>query len=215
MNTQDFRRSACALAACTFLLTAVGCSATSGGGGGGYVAKDGTNGDVGLPGGNTADVSSGDAALQDTMAMDMQTGGTDVLTVEIVDNMDVQPDVKPDVKPDAKSDVKVDTGSSDTTAPGSCVATGTCDPVANTCTKTGEACDIAQDGSAGCFPPPNDVAAGGTCDNTNGPFCKGGYHCGPNATCQKFCCSAADCPSGKACTPVGVVQTDAIGLCDP
>ncbi len=215
MPTFKNRRCAALLAASALVLLAAGCSSTSGGGGGGYFAKDGGgDSDVGLPSGSTADTASaGKDVSADTPGADVQSGGTDVMTVEIVDKPDVA-DVQTG-EPDVKADVKADVTKTDTTVTGKCIAAGTCDPVKNGCTGSGEACDIGSDGAAGCFPPPNDVAAGGACDNTNGPFCQGGYHCGANATCQKFCCSASDCGSGKACTPLGIVPTDAIGICDP
>ena len=209
MNAQNLRRRAWTLAACTLTLALSACGASTGGGGGAYVAKDGTTGDVAKADATATDATTtDDMATQDMLAMDIQMPGSDVLAVEILDTPDVQQDIK-------KVDVTPDVAKQDTTTPSSCIAKGTCDPVANTCPNAGEACDISTDGSSGCFPPPNDVGPGGKCDNTNGPFCQGGYHCGPNATCQKFCCSADDCASGKACTPFGAVPTDAIGLSDP
>lgn len=193
------------------LCVTAACGSTSGGGGGAFVNKDATGdaakSDVTAATGDgaaTSDMMSGD-----TMGGDMNLGGTDVMVVDMIDTPDVMtPDIKPDVP-------KTDVQKADVPVTGTCIATKTCDPVNNDCPGAGETCDIASDGSAGCFPPPNDVQPGGACDNANGPFCSGGYHCGPSQTCQKFCCSDVDCDAGKACTALGIVQTDSIGVCDP
>jgi hypothetical protein len=208
------------LAACSLLLLAQACSNSTGGGGGSFVPKDGAAGDIAKSdtggAGNDTTATGTDAIggndASDVQSNDVPTVGTDAIAVEIIDTPDVPmtQDTAKDTKPDAP-----DIAKSDTPSTGKCIAAGTCDPVKNDCTGSGEACDIGSDGAAGCFPPPNDVAVGGACDNQAGPFCKGGYHCGANNTCQKFCCSASDCGSGKACTPLGIVQTDAIGICDP
>jgi hypothetical protein len=75
---------------------------------------------------------------------------------------------------------------------------GDCDPLQSDC-ATGEACDI--DGATlqfACFPPPNTVTEGGSCDSTAGPFCMNGLTC-VNYLCAHFCCDDGDC-GGTTCT---------------
>jgi hypothetical protein len=92
----------------------------------------------------------------------------------------------------------VDAGNSIDTLPASCTthAQG-CNPITNGGCTAGEACDVGNaNGVVGlmCFPPPNEVPLGGACNLHNGPFCEGGAFC-MGGTCQKACCSGADCPS--------------------
>ncbi len=209
MNVLSLRSGALLVATCSLVL-GTACGASTGGGGGGVAApKDTTS--TGDTTGTASDTSVvGDTSPGDTVAQkDIDLGGTDIISVEIVD----KPDAKPDV---TKTDTsKPDASKPDTTVGTSCVTTSGCDPISNDCANTGEACDVDTTGATGCFPPPNDVALGGKCDNQAGPFCVGGYHCGQNGTCQKMCCSNADCNSGQTCTPFGIVATDTLGVCDP
>ncbi len=79
-----------------------------------------------------------------------------------------------------------------------------CNPVTNQGCQTGEECDTVADDNGnligfGCYPPPNDAALCATCDNQNGPFCKGGTTCfqtgaaDGSSVCAQYCCSDADC----------------------
>ena len=204
-----FLRTARLVVATGSILFAIGCSASSGGGGGGVaLAKDTTNGADTTTSAN--DTMSSDMVMSDTMGMPDVKGGDDLIAVEIIDKPD---QMTADITP--KDTSKPDVAKQDTAQPAGCLATSNCDPISNDCAGTGEACDIDQSGASGCFPPPNETALGGACDNQNGPFCVGGYHCGQKGTCQKFCCSNSDCNSGQTCTPFGIVSTDTIGVCDP
>ena len=85
-----------------------------------------------------------------------------------------------------------------------CVPKSECNPVTNEgCNgPKGEACDLANSGVFVCFPAPNDVDMCGACSNADGPFCKAGMHCsqddkGKNGKCTHWCCSDADCGTGK------------------
>ena len=85
-----------------------------------------------------------------------------------------------------------------------------CNPVTNAGCAAGEECDGDVDNSNDligfiCYPPPNTAKVCDTCDDMNGPYCGGGLTCvGVSATtsvCARFCCSDADCGTGK-CTMV-------------
>lgn len=87
---------------------------------------------------------------------------------------------------------------------GACVTLGVgvdCNPVTNVPCKASEACDFAPGGFR-CYAPPNDVAACGGCDGTNGPHCQGGFTCAPGGSCAKFCCTDADCGASGHCAPL-------------
>lgn len=81
-----------------------------------------------------------------------------------------------------------------------------CSPVTNAgCDgPRGEACDDDQHDGFGCYPAPNTVDQGGTCNEETGPACRGGLGCDtgddddPDGRCHKYCCSDADC-GGKRC----------------
>jgi hypothetical protein len=79
--------------------------------------------------------------------------------------------------------------------PGACYANqGECNPLASTC-GAGQACDVARDNQFHCFPPPNDVPIGGSCNLSSGPYCQNGGTCLGNV-CRAFCCDDTDCTSG-------------------
>ncbi len=93
-----------------------------------------------------------------------------------------------------------------------------CNPVTNTgCTGANNACDYNTDNNGNligfvCFPNMTySVAACGTCDPTyaKGPYCDVGYTCQPLneagtiGVCARYCCTDADCGSGKCTTTVG------------
>jgi hypothetical protein len=95
--------------------------------------------------------------------------------------------------------------------------TNACNPVTNApCnTAAGEACDLSSNGYV-CFPAPNDVVCGGTCDNGAGPYCEAGYTCagGGGTTCARYCCTDADCgASAPAGTCTGAANGSA-GVCN-
>jgi len=150
------------------------------------------------------------------------------------------PDASTDAANDAKKDVaqpQPDGGddgagptldpecTAPTTAPsnGSCItidadAGVACNPVTNAgCNAdAGESCDIANDGTIGCFPPPppNTQPLCATCDSNT--QCMPTTSCWPGTTqpngeCMRFCCTDADCGSGH-CDKT-TFQTDPLGLC--
>lgn len=105
---------------------------------------------------------------------------------------------------------------------GSCVTVGAmndagtgiqCNPVTNAgCSATDE-CDTNADSTTMmlvgfvCYPPMGTPAAVcAACDDQNGPTCAGGTTCFPfsstQAVCAHYCCTDADCGSGK-CTTMG------------
>ena len=96
-----------------------------------------------------------------------------------------------------------------------------CNPVTSTGCEdagVGATCDLGDDGKGGsafvCFPPPNDVALCGDCDNSNGPFCKPTMHCAPTASgfgCARFCCDDGDCTGGKC--DLSILGGQAPGIC--
>jgi hypothetical protein len=116
------------------------------------------------------------------------------------------------------------TAPADAATNGSCVTIdGTnfaCNPVNNAgCDGgAGETCDLGVDSQNNstfqCFPPPNDVALCGTCDNNSGPFCKPTLHCveedGGGTGCARFCCDDTDCTGGHCDT---TLLGQAPGLC--
>jgi hypothetical protein len=95
---------------------------------------------------------------------------------------------------------------------GACYAGGgDCNPLSDSC-GAGEACDVAaQDNMFHCFPPPNDVPVGGSCDTANGPFCAHGSAC-VGGTCRAFCCSTEDCATGT-CQQFGSGASFALMAC--
>ncbi|HEY1957004.1 MAG TPA: hypothetical protein VGH28_15400 [Polyangiaceae bacterium] len=112
-----------------------------------------------------------------------------------------------------------------TTAPsnGSCVTIDldggiACNPVTNAgCdVDAGESCDIGDDGTIACFPPPppNTQPLCATCDSNT--QCMPTTSCWPaasnsNGLCMRFCCTDADCGGGH-CDKT-TFQTDPLGLC--
>src|SRR6185312_10871506 len=75
-----------------------------------------------------------------------------------------------------------------------------CNPVTNAgCdAANGEGCDIDPNNPGGytCFT--NDsVTACQMCDESNGPFCGAGLTCLSDDNCGAFCCTDADCGTGK------------------
>jgi hypothetical protein len=92
---------------------------------------------------------------------------------------------------------------------GCIVQTYACNPVSNQNCQAGHACDQDTNGNFVCYPPPNDVPKGGSCDNQS-TFCQGGASC-YSGVCTPYCCSSADCTGGKACTPLFTDGT--IGIC--
>jgi hypothetical protein len=81
-----------------------------------------------------------------------------------------------------------------TTSGGSCYPATPCNPMTQAgCTTPGGACDIAATGFE-CYPPPNDIAVCGACGD--GAFCQAGNVC-INSQCLHYCCTDADCGTGK------------------
>lgn len=91
----------------------------------------------------------------------------------------------------------------------------TCDPRTNEACGPDEACDAGLDENGApevtCFPPPNTQALGQSCDPAQGPFCVGGTTC-VQGTCERICCSAADCDGGLPCTAIDP-QLGTLGAC--
>lgn len=80
------------------------------------------------------------------------------------------------------------------TSGGSCYPATPCNPMTNAgCTTAGAACDIGETGFQ-CYDPPNDVAVCGACGD--GAFCQPGSVC-IDSQCLHYCCTDADCGSGK------------------
>jgi len=79
-----------------------------------------------------------------------------------------------------------------------CVPADLCNPV-NGQGCGGAPCDAAYPGTFSCGPlagPAQTIC--GACDPFNGPFCGTNLHCHPAShTCARFCCTDADCGSGK------------------
>jgi hypothetical protein len=94
-----------------------------------------------------------------------------------------------------------------------------CDPVTNQgCDGVaGEACDDDEHEGFGCYPPPNDVGEAGSCDDDDGPSCRGGLGCDTGddddseGVCRRYCCANADC-AGKRCATIDPKQ-GALGFC--
>ena len=76
---------------------------------------------------------------------------------------------------------------------------GTCNPMPPSCgCQPGQACDIATDGIAACYPS-NYIPPSTSCEGLG--VCEPGYTC--IAGCKKFCKQSSDCPvPGAACIPV-------------
>lgn len=96
---------------------------------------------------------------------------------------------------------------------GSCFVLGggnACNPFTNEgCdTAAGDACDVSADGFS-CYPPPNENMLCAACGQADG-FCAPGMTCLGGA-CSRFCCSDADCGSGK-CT-IGMLPDTTVGVC--
>ncbi len=78
---------------------------------------------------------------------------------------------------------------------GTCYPGTPCNPVTNEgCTAAGAACDVGDTGFQ-CYDPPNDVPTCGACSDTTG-FCEAGNVC-VDGQCLHYCCTDADCGSGK------------------
>jgi hypothetical protein len=86
-----------------------------------------------------------------------------------------------------------------------------CNPVTNEGCTGGAVCDTSADMNGTligfvCYPPPNTQAVCQTCDDMNGPYCAGGETCiglnmsGTVSVCAHYCCTDADCGSGKCTT---------------
>jgi len=78
-----------------------------------------------------------------------------------------------------------------------------CNPLTNNPCAGDESCDLGETPAGfalSCYPPPNLAGPGDACDNENGPFCVGGYHC-TRGICRSFCCSSSDC-GGRACQAI-------------
>lgn len=155
-----------------------------------------------------SDSSVGDAAKKDSGTKDTGTGG------DAGDDGATGPTFDP-----------LCTAPATAASGGSCITIdGTafqCNPVTSTGCEdagVGATCDLGDDGKGGsafvCFPPPNDVALCGTCDNSSGPFCKPTMHCAPTATgfgCARFCCDDTDCTGGKC--DLTILGGQAPGIC--
>ena len=97
-------------------------------------------------------------------------------------------------------------------------STWACDPIATSaaCMGKGSACDIDQSGTFGCFPSPNTVPIGGSCDAANGPYCAQGGTCVQGGTCARYCCTDADCGGSGSCQVLsGGNLTVTVGVCGP
>jgi hypothetical protein len=93
-----------------------------------------------------------------------------------------------------------------------------CDPISSSaaCMGKGSACDIDQNGAFSCFPAPNTVPVGGSCDAANGPYCAQGGTCLQGGTCARYCCTDADCGGSGSCQVVsGGNVTVTVGVCGP
>lgn len=88
---------------------------------------------------------------------------------------------------------------------------GECNPLSGSC-EPGEACDIADDFQFHCFPAPNDVPVGGSCDPVDGPFCVPGATC-LEGSCAAYCCQDNDC-LGNLCASAGTAGTVEIFVCN-
>ncbi len=89
-----------------------------------------------------------------------------------------------------------------------------CDPVTNARCPSGQTCDVTSDTNGNvnglaCYPGNNSAELCALCSATEGPFCAGGLTCAHVDTaltaCARFCCSDADCGSGRC------AQVDANG----
>lgn len=96
--------------------------------------------------------------------------------------------------------------------PGCYAGLGACDPTVASSCNAGEACDLDRNDTFSCFPPPNDVAEGGACNQDGGPFCEPGLTCLNGGTCARFCCGDADC-GGKTCTFLQTFGNVDVSLC--
>jgi hypothetical protein len=101
---------------------------------------------------------------------------------------------------------------------GSCYAgVGSCNPGTNSeCSGTpGSACDLGETGYQ-CYGPPNDVACGGACDGSSGPFCLPGFTClgGGGSSCARYCCTDADCGGATgSCTDLTALAGYTLKVC--
>jgi hypothetical protein len=77
-----------------------------------------------------------------------------------------------------------------------------------------EACDIDPNnpGAYTCFRTTMGVAICQMCDESNGPFCDPGLTCLSDGSCGAFCCTDADCGTGR-CEMSQVPGQDVLGGC--
>ena len=85
-----------------------------------------------------------------------------------------------------------------------------CNPVTNAGCQAGEECDYDIDSMGntigfGCYPPPNPTMVCQKCDLNNNITCAGGLTCfaydmAGDSVCAKYCCTDADCGTGKCTT---------------
>lgn len=98
-----------------------------------------------------------------------------------------------------------------------------CNPITNVpCPSDGTACDAAFPGIFNCLPPSGAVMElCDACDTFNGPWCNGGMRCHQAShTCARYCCTDADCGTGKCVfdqmmafgAPLWLPE-DQVGLC--
>jgi hypothetical protein len=87
----------------------------------------------------------------------------------------------------------------------------------------GATCDIGStDGTSitsfVCYPPPNTAAVCAACDNTSGPYCAPTTTCvitnesSMTTDCARYCCTNADCGSGR-CMTGGFAPAPTLGIC--
>ena len=90
-----------------------------------------------------------------------------------------------------------------------------CNPLTNDGCRPawGEACDLGFGETLRCQAEPNDVPAGGACDNRAGPFCQPGLRCGSDGFCSVYCCSNSDCDTSQRCVPAASKQ-GSLGACE-
>jgi len=105
-----------------------------------------------------------------------------------------------------------------------CRSLDECNPVTNDgCdTASGEACDAVYPGQFACLPSFGTLAGiCQPCDNFYSPYCSPGLRChAATHECARYCCTDADCGSGKCVIDPAVVfglplsvSGDNVGLC--
>jgi len=81
-----------------------------------------------------------------------------------------------------------------------CPPPDTCNPVTHEgCSTVGSSCDLAYPGYFQCYQPQGTPAnLCEPCDFHDLPFCNSGLRCHPvSKTCARYCCSDADCGTGR------------------